>query len=174
MSRKLKLAREWTLGSQIGQGGFGRVYEARSSGEAPAVAKLVPKVPGAERELLFVDVVGVRNVVPVIDSGETDDSWVLVMPRATMSLREHIQQVGRAFEPNDAIKVLMDILAALVDLDRHGIVHRDLKPENVLLLDDRWCLADFGISRYADATTAPDTKKFALSPPLCGPRALAG
>ncbi len=129
----------------------------------------MPKVPGAERELLFVDVVGVRNVVPVIDSGETDDSWVLVMPRATMSLREHIQQVGRAFEPNDAIKVLMDILAALVDLDRHGIVHRDLKPENVLLLDDRWCLADFGISRYADATTAPDTKKFALSPPYAAP-----
>jgi hypothetical protein len=67
----------------------------QSPGAAPAVAKLVPKAPGGERELLFVDVVGMRNVVPVIDSGETDDCWVLVMPRATKSLREHIQQLGR-------------------------------------------------------------------------------
>lgn len=49
------------------------------------------------------------------------------------------------------------------------MVHRDLKPENVLLLDGKWCLADFGISRYADATTAPDTRKYALSPPYAAP-----
>jgi serine/threonine-protein kinase len=129
----------------------------------------VPKTPGGERELLFVDIAGMRNVVPVIDSGETDDCWVLVMPRATKSLREHIQQVGHPFEPSDATKVLTDIATALVDIDAHSVVHRDLKPENVLLLDGRWCLADFGISRYAEATTAPDTKKFALSPPYAAP-----
>ena len=54
-----------------------------------------------------------------------------------------------------------DIDNALIDLDGK-VVHRDLKPANVLLLDGHWCLADFGISRYAEASTASDTQKFAL------------
>src|SRR5262249_47039500 len=39
----------------------------------------------------------------------------------------------------------------------------------VLHLKGHWCLGDFGISRYAEATTAPDTQKFALSPPYAAP-----
>lgn len=44
-----------------------------------------------------------------------------------------------------------------------------MKPENILLHDGRWCLADFGISRYAEATTAPDTRQHAMSPPYAAP-----
>jgi eukaryotic-like serine/threonine-protein kinase len=58
--------------------------------------------------------------------------------------------------------------SALADLDGK-VVHRDLKPENVLRLNGRWCLADFGISRYAEASTAPDTQKYALSPVYAAP-----
>jgi serine/threonine protein kinase len=36
-------------------------------------------------------------------------------------------------------------------------------------LDGRWCLADFGISRYAEATTAPDTRKLAWTPAYAAP-----
>ena len=42
-------------------------------------------------------------------------------------------------------------------------MHRDIKPENILLLDGHWHLADFGIARYAEATTAPDTLKHAMT-----------
>ena len=49
------------------------------------------------------------------------------------------------------------------------MVHRDLKPENVLFLDGHWCVADFGISRYAEASTAPDTRKYALTPAYAAP-----
>jgi serine/threonine protein kinase len=66
------------------------------------------------------------------------------------------------------VAILLDLSAVLTDLEGR-VVHRDLKPENVLLLDGSWCLADFGISRYAEATTAPDTQKFALSPPYAAP-----
>jgi eukaryotic-like serine/threonine-protein kinase len=61
----------------------------------------------------------------------------------------------------------------LVGLDGR-VVHRDVKPENVLYLDGRWCLADFGISRYAEATTAADTRKYALSPPYAAPERWRG
>jgi hypothetical protein len=85
----IKLNREWTLGDRIGHGGFAPVHLVTSDGEI-AVAKLVPKAPGADRELLFVDLGGARNVIPVIDHGEHDGFWVLVMPRAAMSLRDHL------------------------------------------------------------------------------------
>jgi hypothetical protein len=78
---RLKLHSEWELGERIDGGGFGEVDAAKSSTNSSAVAKLVPKAPGADRELLFVNPEGVRNVVPVIDNGEFKDSWVLVMPR---------------------------------------------------------------------------------------------
>ena len=50
-----------------------------------------------------------------------------------------------------------------------AVVHRDIKPENVLLYQGRWCLADFGIARYAAATTAPDTHKFSMTPAYAAP-----
>jgi serine/threonine protein kinase len=164
--KRLKLDRTWIVGDRIGGGGFGQVFSVTSEGES-AAAKLVPKAPGADRELLFVNLPDVRNVVPIIDSGEYGKSWVLVMPRADQSLREVLASPG-AHELEDVVKVLKDITDALVDMEGK-VVHRDLKPENILLLEGNWCLADFGISRYAEATTAPDTQKFALSPPYAGP-----
>ncbi|GAA1264524.1 hypothetical protein Psi02_64090 [Planotetraspora silvatica] len=164
----LKLKQEWILGERIGGGGFGQVYAAMSATGETAVAKLVPMAPGAERELLFVELTGVRNVVPVIDSGQTDNAWVIIMPRAQKSLRQHLNETNGPLGIADTVAILSDIAVTLADLDGK-VVHRDLKPENVLLLNGRWCLADFGISRYAEATTAPDTRKYALSPPYAGP-----
>ncbi len=157
----------WKVGARIGGGGFGQVYEATASSET-GVVKLVRKAPGAERELLFVDLRGIRNVVPILDSGETEDFWVLVMPRADKSLREHLVKSDGALPVAEAVTTLSDIAAALVDL-KGEVVHRDLKPENVLLLNEHWCLADFGISRYAEATTAPNTHKYSMSPPYAAP-----
>jgi serine/threonine-protein kinase len=158
---------EWTLGDSIGRGGFGQVFEAHS-GEQRGAAKLIPKDPGAERELLFIDLGSARNVVPILDSGETDDHWVIVMPRAETSLREWLVGHAGPVGPDLALPVLRDVATALVDL-RGSVVHRDIKPENVLLLDGSWCLSDFGISRYAEATTAPDTRKFSLTPEYAAP-----
>lgn len=64
----LSLGSQWTVGEQIGHGGFGQVYEAWS-GETSAAVKFVPKA-GVDRELLFVDLDGARNIVPIIDHGE--------------------------------------------------------------------------------------------------------
>jgi serine/threonine-protein kinase len=168
MALKLHLSRDWQLAERIDAGGFGQVFAAKSSDGEQGVVKLVPKAPGADRELLFVELKGVRNIVPIIDRGDAGDNWAIVMPRAEKSLRKYLNEAGRPLNIADCVTILSDIVVALIDLDGK-VVHRDLKPENILYLNGHWCLADFGISRYAESSTAPDTRKFALSPPYAAP-----
>jgi eukaryotic-like serine/threonine-protein kinase len=164
----VQLNKLWKIGERLGGGGFGEVFAAACGSEDGAI-KFVRKLPGAKRELLFVDLGAARNVVPVIDQGETDDAWIIVMPRAEKSLRDLLDEAGAGgIGTGVAVAVLTDIAQALADLTG-SVVHRDLKPENVLLSGGRWCLADFGISRFADATTAPDTRKFAKTPAYAAP-----
>ena len=165
---EIKLERTWRLGPQLGEGGFARVFLAQDESENPAVVKLVPKEPGTDREMLFVELDGVPNVMPLLDSGESDDYWVLVMPRAEKSLRDYLNETS-GLTTNEAISVLADIAEALVAVGARDVVHRDIKPENILILDGRWHVADFGIARYAEATTAPDTLKHAKTAPYAAP-----
>lgn len=166
--RKLRLTdREWRLGAQIGdRSGFAKVFEATATDGTAGVVKLIPKAPGADRELLFEELSGVPNIVPIIDTGETDDEWVIAMPRAERSLRTELAS-GR-MTPEQAVPILIDVARALVALDGR-VVHRDVKPENILLLNGVWCLADFGIARYTEATTASDTWKHVATAAYAAP-----
>jgi eukaryotic-like serine/threonine-protein kinase len=164
----LSFERAWVVGEYIGGGGFGQVW-AVTSGDERGAAKFIPKAPGADRELLFVKVQA-PNVMPIIDHGEHGDHWVLVMPRAAMSLRDQLRE-NDSPSIEEALGVLTDVAEALAGLAdaNEPIVHRDLKPDNLLLLNGTWHIADFGISRYAAATTAPDTQKFSMTPPYAAP-----
>ena len=63
--QKISLGRVWYLGDSLAKGGFGRVHEATADDGSAAVIKLVPKAPGASRELLFEELSGLRNIIPV-------------------------------------------------------------------------------------------------------------
>ncbi|MCV7062825.1 protein kinase, partial [Mycolicibacterium vaccae] len=129
------------------------------------------KEPGAERELLIGaanEAAKHRNVVPLLDDGEHDNNWVMVMPRADRSLAQHLNDSGGSLSVEETLVVLTDIATALSDING-SLVHRDLKPQNVLLLNGTWSLADFGISRYAEASTSPDTRKYSLTAQYAAP-----
>ena len=55
---EINLARVWSLGARLGDGGFARVYLAQDGNRESAVVKLVPKEPGAQRELSFEELDG--------------------------------------------------------------------------------------------------------------------
>jgi len=168
MDDKIVLSRTWLLGSQLDSGGFGRIFEAVADDDSAAVVKLVPKAPGASRELLFEPLSGSPNIIPILDLGEWNDSYAIVMPQADKSLRHHLESSGDKLGFDESITVLTDVANGLAVLNS-DVVHRDLKPENILLFDGHWCLADFGIARYAEAATAPDTHKYSMTPPYAAP-----
>ena len=164
----ITLSQAWKLNRQLGSGGFAQVYEAHNDAGERAAVKLIPQLPGTQREILFEELDGAKNVIPVLDRGEVDGYWVLVMPLAEKSLREYLEERDGCLAVNEAVTVLVDITEALVAVEDR-VVHRDIKPENILLLDGRWQLADFGIARYAEATTAPDTMKYEKTAPYAAP-----
>ena len=158
----------WSIGERIGSGGFGKVFWAESNDYKAHVAKFTEKTPGAEREIRFADLPDLKNIVPVIDSGETAGHWFIVMPKADMSLDSLLKDHDRIPTASTARKILEDLAIALKSM-RGRVVHRDIKPDNILLLNGNWCLADFGISKYADATTSVNTRKLAWTPQYAAP-----
>jgi hypothetical protein len=165
--RVIELTRRWTLGRRLDKGSFAVVYEVVDEGGVRGALKLIPKLPGARRELLF-EGENARNVVPIIDSGEWKGNWVIVMPLAERSLAKHMKAAGPRLAPDAVITILRDIAKALADLDGR-VVNRDIKPANILRLDGRWQLSDFGIGRYAEAVTAPDTRKSVMTVEYAAP-----
>ena len=166
--------RIWSVGKKIASGGFGSVFSVNSDGFDSHVVKFIPQVPGAHRELLFPKLADLQNVVPVVDSGESGAHWVIVMPRAEGSLADLLASLDGKLSADIARDILVDIATALVSMKKGRVVHRDIKPDNILLLDGRWCLADFGIFRYAEATTAKDTLKHYWTAPYAAPERWRG
>lgn len=158
----------WHVGGLLGEGGFARVYEAVGEDGTAAVVKLVRHVPGVDREAKFANPPGVPNVIPILAVHRADEHHVIVMPRADCSLREYIVANGHKLTVDETVTVLTDLLNCLSSLGT-SIVHRDIKPENVLLYGGRWRLADFGIARYVDASTALYTFKNRGTAPYAAP-----
>lgn len=168
----------WTVVAPLSadSGGFGELYVVKDSSGSEAVAKLVKKAPAADREALIGAANAAAqhpNVVPVIDDGEEDDKWVLVMPRADKSLKQHLEDRGGPLDPMEAVAVMTDVAIALQAL-KGVVVHRDLKPANILLLNGVWSLTDFGLARYADEATGTETWKFGKTRQYAAPEQWRG
>jgi eukaryotic-like serine/threonine-protein kinase len=175
MGRVIKLGRTWTLEQQIGGGGFGTVFKATDDGGKLAAIKLVEVKPGADREaLIAAEVSGLPKVVQLIEWGEDGNEYVLVMPLADRSLDKELASENGPMSVDSAVPILTDIAEALVGVHAKDVINRDIKPANVLLIQGEWQVADFGIARYAEATTGIATFKFHGSPPYVAPERWRG
>jgi serine/threonine protein kinase len=175
--RKIQLTHEvWEIDESTvlgAPGGFGRVHPGTdSSGRRVAIKVLNEGVGDASlRELEFAKAYAgrkTRHVIPILDSGVDSNlgQSCIVMARADGNLRERLTTSGAFSEPELA-DVLIQIAQGL--LETGDWIHRDLKPENVLRCDGRWQIADFGIGRLAEASTASHTMKHALTPQYASP-----
>ncbi|HEY1668636.1 MAG TPA: serine/threonine-protein kinase [Trebonia sp.] len=165
------IAGRYRLGTVVGRGGMGIVWQARDEvlGRDVAVKELagLRHFSARERDVARRHAVrearatarlSHRNVVQVFDILEEDGCpWIVMELITPRSLRDLIHQEG-PLSPGQAAQLGLEILAALRAAHRLGIVHRDVKPANILMAPDRAVLVDFGIAQaaesLADVTTA--------------------
>ncbi|NEM08052.1 serine/threonine-protein kinase [Geodermatophilus normandii] len=167
MSREADWPPGWQPLEVLGRGGYATVYEAQLPAVEKTVAvKVVPKEPGAHRELILIDIPANGNVVPLLDFAETATHYFLVMPVADESLEQRLK--AGALAAADARLIAANVAEALRTIDG-TVIHRDIKPGNILRLGTRWCISDFGLARYAASSTSAETRRFSFSAPYAAP-----
>lgn len=157
----------------LGEGGMGRVYEARHTRLAAkrfAIKVLHPEytrqpevVSRFQREAEAASSLRSPHVVGVYDVGKTPDGRPFMVAEYLdgKELADHLEEAGKLGVPA-AVRIVRQICKALMLAHEKGVVHRDMKPENVFLTGDLAAptatVLDFGISKIGDGTATNLTK----------------
>jgi hypothetical protein len=157
----------YVLIEQLGKGGMGVVWKARSTAlDVEVAVKLVRSSPTPNsdafkrmaREAHAAARLGHPAMATVLDFGATEDGD----PYVVMELL-HGESLGdvlgreRRVDPIRAVSTLLPILDGLREAHDKGIVHRDIKPENLFIskttrgrLQPK--VLDFGIAKLEEST----------------------
>jgi serine/threonine-protein kinase len=148
----------------LGRGGMGVVYEAHDPRIDRPVAIKTIALSGLdahetamfearfEAEMRFAGRLQHQNIAALYDTGRDGDTAYIVMELVPGQDLRRLLAAGRRFEPDEAIGIVGQLLAALDYAHRRQVIHRDVKPANVMLQDDGLVkLCDFGVARPADA-----------------------
>ena len=137
------------IGRQLGEGGFGTVYEGRDqAGSLYAVKKIVPQgnIADIEEEIKCQYPLKHPNIVRLFAYRSINSIFYLLLEYCDGGdLNSRLNS-----EPSAASgqKWIVQIADALQYLHAKKIIHRDLKPENILLSSgDSIKVADFGLAR---------------------------
>lgn len=151
----------------IGEGGMGRVYEAKHTRLAnkrlavkmlhEEMARQSDVLTRFEREAEAASTIAHPNVVEVLDVNHLEDGrpYLICEYLEGEEFGALLDRLGK-LPAETAIRITRQICRALMAAHERGIVHRDMKPENVFLVGDprapRVKVIDFGISKQNDGS----------------------
>jgi|GEM_PF-842660 len=154
--------------TQIGSGGFSRVYQAQQAKLKRDVAIKVLNFGlndeadrrSFERECELMGRVSTHpNIVTVHDTEFTSEGHPCIVMEHYPggSLADFIGEVGQ-LQVREALEVGVSIAAALEASHQAKVLHCDLKPQNILISEfGQPALGDFGISTFAEERTYTGT-----------------
>ncbi|MEM9071207.1 MAG: protein kinase [Myxococcota bacterium] len=154
----------YTLGTQLGAGGMGVVYQAHHALlRRPTAIKLVPPEragPKAlqrfEREVQMTARLTHPNTITVYDYGHTPEGVFYYAMELVdgPTLRQVVEDDG-AQTAARVLHLLRQAAGALAEAHEVGLIHRDIKPENIMVCErgktlDVVKVLDFGLVRHLD------------------------
>ncbi len=139
----------------VARSGMASIYRATDERTGEPVAIKIPH-PEMEADPVFydrfrreqeigqkLDHPGVMKVFPNHDHSQ----FYMAMEWVDGRRLRQIMNEQKKFPPERAVKIALQIAAALDYIHGHGVVHRDLKPENIMVdANDHIKLIDFGIA----------------------------
>eukprot|EP01126_Amoeba_proteus_P007730 TRINITY_DN1277_c0_g2_i3.p1 TRINITY_DN1277_c0_g2~~TRINITY_DN1277_c0_g2_i3.p1 ORF type:complete len:202 (+),score=37.80 TRINITY_DN1277_c0_g2_i3:187-792(+) len=134
-----KLSEMYTIGDELGRGGFSIVKKGvrKETGETFAV-KIIEKTAGNEalrllyREIDIMKKLKHKNIISLEEVYDEPNRIYLVMELVTGGeLFDQIVSRG-TYGEHDAANIVHQILSAVEYMHGNGIAHRDLKPENCI------------------------------------------
>lgn len=182
------VAARYRLGTLLGRGGMGEVWEAVHLVTGATFAVKILRAADADRgaralrEARAASAIGHPNVVTIHDVFEEVVEEVvegvairhrvacLVMERLHgESLGARLRRRG-ALEVDESTRIVRALLEALAAAHALGVVHRDVKPDNVFLLDDgRIKVLDFGVAKLtASAGPIAETRPLTATGAILG------
>jgi eukaryotic-like serine/threonine-protein kinase len=150
----------YALAEMVGRGGFATVWRARSLKEGylrgkDVAVKVIPVYSAGERsralrEGQIAEGLRHKNIVETLEVIPGDHEIYLV----TEYVRGMpLDEAAKAYEVEEIVDSLAQILEALVYAHGQGIIHRDIKPQNALVdARGRVKLTDFGVAFRAGDT----------------------
>ena len=151
---------------RCGKGAYGVVYLAENAINQKIVIKLVMTDGQSNREIqgvrYYMRVSGTHpNLLQISHIGEMEDGFFYVMEAADNLNTDGTEYVpatlgnmlrqGKQFPPEEAIRIIRELLHGLTALQNAKLVHRDIKPDNIIFVNGVAKLSDPGLVAEADS-----------------------
>ncbi|WOB42297.1 protein kinase [Thermoleptolyngbya oregonensis NK1-22] len=163
----LLLKQRYRATKVLGNGGFGKTYEAADLGVRNKVIKvLINNSPKAvelfqrEAEVLSqLDNPGIPKVEPNSYTvfhpadGQAPVHCLVMEKVEGMNLRDYLKQLRHPIDSETAERWFKELVLILQAVHEQGILHRDIKPQNIIFKPDgSLALIDFGAVREGTGT----------------------
>ena len=153
----------------IGQGGFGRTFQAvdedKPSKPFCVIKQFFPQAQGTKnlekaaklfaQEAERLDGLGRHSQIPELLAYFTQDNRQYLVQEFIdgQNLKQELEE-SVAFSENQILELLKSLLPVLEFIHSQQIIHRDIKPENIIRRrkDNQLVLVDFGAAKYATMT----------------------
>ena len=154
----------YEIRKELGRGQMGAVYLAHdveldrlvalkvARTSASGSAKLLKRMEIEAKSAAKVDH---PQICKVYDAGEIDGiRFIALQYIEGEDLKQYMKRLGRKREPEEAVRLIVQILRALEAAHEQGVIHRDLKPENFMLNKKNLpVIMDFGLARKTIASS---------------------
>lgn len=148
------IGNKYKLIKEIGEGSFGKIFEAENTITNDKVAikiekKNVKSILKHEANIYYK----CKNIkgIPSIRMFGTENNYnYIVMDLLHLSIDTMRENNEGRISLNDTLSMAIQIISCLEKFHSIGLIHRDIKPENIMtsIKENRFYLIDFGISRY--------------------------
>jgi serine/threonine protein kinase len=155
-------ANRYEIIEKLGEGGMGEVYKARDTRLDRTVAiKVMPLALANnvelrsrfEREARSISILNHPHICTLYEFASYEGNDFIVLEYIEGETLASRLEKG-ALKLDEALRIALQIAAALDSAHRRGIIHRDLKPGNIMLTKTGAKLLDFGLAKFRAEVSA--------------------